>query len=145
MTSTSTTRAGFVAILGAPNAGKSTLLNQMVGEKLSIVTRKAQTTRIRVLGLLTEGDAQIGLAAGKAIAGRRPRDLRRGRRFHGRAPAQGIDGQIAHAVGDEEHEFAGQGGRGRCGRGSGHEGRCLRRPERNFLEKVSLWTLFKNF
>lgn len=55
------TKAGFVAILGAPNAGKSTLLNQILGEKLSIVTHKAQTTRIRVLGLLTEGDTQIGL------------------------------------------------------------------------------------
>ncbi|MFA6279900.1 MAG: GTPase Era [Bdellovibrionales bacterium] len=56
-----TTHAGFVAILGAPNAGKSTLLNQLLGEKLSIVTRKAQTTRIRVLGLMTEGDTQIGM------------------------------------------------------------------------------------
>lgn len=61
MTSKSKTHAGFVAILGAPNAGKSTLLNQILGERLSIVTHKAQTTRIRVLGLLTEGDTQIGL------------------------------------------------------------------------------------
>jgi len=61
MTETGKTRAGFVAILGAPNAGKSTLLNQMLGEKLSIVTRKAQTTRIRVLGLLSEGQTQVGL------------------------------------------------------------------------------------
>ncbi|MDX9690404.1 MAG: GTPase Era [Proteobacteria bacterium] len=57
----SQTKAGFVAILGAPNAGKSTLLNQILGEKLSIVTHKAQTTRMRVLGLYTEGDTQIGL------------------------------------------------------------------------------------
>lgn len=56
-----TTRAGFAAFIGAPNAGKSTLLNQLLGEKLSIVTHKAQTTRIRVLGLLTEKDAQIGM------------------------------------------------------------------------------------
>lgn len=55
------TYAGFVAILGAPNAGKSTLLNQLMGEKVSIVSRKAQTTRTRVLGVLTEGDTQIGL------------------------------------------------------------------------------------
>ncbi len=61
MTDLPPTRAGFVAILGAPNAGKSTLLNRLLGEKLSIVTRKAQTTRIRVLGLLTEGTTQIGL------------------------------------------------------------------------------------
>ncbi|MGE4351657.1 MAG: GTPase Era [Bdellovibrionales bacterium] len=61
MSSSKETRAGFVAILGAPNAGKSTLLNQMLGEKLSIVTHKAQTTRIRVLGLLTRENTQIGL------------------------------------------------------------------------------------
>lgn len=61
MTHTEKKRCGFVAILGAPNAGKSTLLNRLVGEKLSIVTRKAQTTRLRVLGLLTEGATQMGL------------------------------------------------------------------------------------
>lgn len=53
-------RAGFVAILGAPNAGKSTLLNRMVGRKISIVSPKAQTTRMRVLGVMTEGNCQIG-------------------------------------------------------------------------------------
>lgn len=61
MTDAAQQKSGFVAILGAPNAGKSTLLNQVLGEKLSIVTHKAQTTRIRVLGLLTEGETQIGL------------------------------------------------------------------------------------
>ncbi len=58
---TTKTRAGFAAILGAPNAGKSTLLNQLVGEKVSIVSAKAQTTRRRILGVLTEGDVQIAL------------------------------------------------------------------------------------
>jgi GTP-binding protein Era len=53
------THAGFVAILGAPNAGKSTLLNRMIGQKVSIVSPKAQTTRIRTLGILTEGVTQI--------------------------------------------------------------------------------------
>ncbi len=48
----STTRCGFVAIVGAPNAGKSTLLNRLAGAKLSIVSPKAQTTRFRVIGIL---------------------------------------------------------------------------------------------
>jgi GTP-binding protein Era len=53
------TRCGFVAIVGAPNAGKSTLLNRMAGAKLSIVSPKAQTTRFRVLGILRRADTQI--------------------------------------------------------------------------------------
>ncbi|WP_415921413.1 GTPase Era [Tateyamaria sp. SN6-1] len=54
-----TTRAGFVALIGEPNAGKSTLLNRMVGAKVSIVTHKVQTTRARIRGVAMEGDAQI--------------------------------------------------------------------------------------
>ncbi|SHJ47648.1 GTP-binding protein Era [Palleronia salina] len=54
-----TTRAGFVALLGEPNAGKSTLLNRMVGAKVSIVTHKVQTTRARIRGVAMEGDAQL--------------------------------------------------------------------------------------
>ena len=53
------TRCGFVALIGAPNAGKSTLLNQLVGSKVSIVSRKAQTTRGPVRGVALEGEAQI--------------------------------------------------------------------------------------
>jgi GTP-binding protein Era len=53
------TRAGFVALIGEPNVGKSTLLNWMVGAKVSIVTHKVQTTRARIRGVAIEGDAQI--------------------------------------------------------------------------------------
>lgn len=53
------TRCGFAAIVGAPNAGKSTLLNRLTGAKLSIVSPKAQTTRFRVLGILMRGESQI--------------------------------------------------------------------------------------
>ncbi len=52
-------RAGFVALIGEPNAGKSTLLNQMVGAKVSIVTHKVQTTRARIRGVAIEGDTQL--------------------------------------------------------------------------------------
>ena len=54
-----TSRAGFVALIGEPNAGKSTLLNHMVGAKVSIVTHKVQTTRARIRGVALEGDSQI--------------------------------------------------------------------------------------
>ncbi len=53
------TKAGFVALIGAPNAGKSTLLNSLVGSKVSIVSRKVQTTRVLVRGIAIEGPSQI--------------------------------------------------------------------------------------
>ena len=53
------TRCGFVALIGAPNAGKSTLLNALVGSKVSIVSRKVQTTRALIRGIAIEGQAQI--------------------------------------------------------------------------------------
>jgi GTP-binding protein Era len=56
-----TTRCGFACILGLPNAGKSTLVNALVGSKVSIVSRKSQTTRSRVLGILMQDDTQIVL------------------------------------------------------------------------------------
>ncbi|WP_184718973.1 GTPase Era [Caulobacter sp.] len=60
-TTSKNTRAGFAAIIGAPNAGKSTLVNRMVGAKVSIVTQKVQTTRFPVRGVAIAGDAQIVL------------------------------------------------------------------------------------
>src|SRR5690606_2616853 len=53
------TRCGVVAVIGAPNAGKSTLVNALVGQKVAITSAKAQTTRARLLGIALAGDAQI--------------------------------------------------------------------------------------
>jgi GTP-binding protein Era len=54
-----TTRCGLVAVVGAPNAGKSTLVNAIVGQKVAIVSAKAQTTRTRIMGIAIHGEAQI--------------------------------------------------------------------------------------
>ena len=66
-------KAGFVSIIGKPNVGKSTLMNQLVGEKLSIITSKAQTTRHRIMGILSGDDFQVvysdGIVAQAAGAG----------------------------------------------------------------------------
>lgn len=53
------TKCGFVAVIGAPNAGKSTLMNRLVGAKVSIVTHKVQTTRIRIMGIATRDESQL--------------------------------------------------------------------------------------
>ncbi|MCA0910955.1 GTPase Era [Qipengyuania gaetbuli] len=59
MSDTPTTRCGVVAVLGAPNAGKSTLVNQLVGQKVAITSAKAQTTRARMMGIALQGDTQM--------------------------------------------------------------------------------------
>src|SRR5215475_10397467 len=53
------TRCGFIAVIGAPNAGKSTLVNALVGAKVAIVSRKVQTTRTTLRGIATEGASQL--------------------------------------------------------------------------------------
>lgn len=70
-----TRRCGHVAVIGAPNAGKSTLVNSLVGQKVAIVSPKAQTTRTRMLGVAIEGDTQIILVDTPGIfAGQRRLD-----------------------------------------------------------------------
>ena len=70
-------RCGFIALIGAPNAGKSTLINALVGSKVAIVTPKVQTTRTLLRGIAMEGSAQLVLHrhAGdfRAAAAARPR------------------------------------------------------------------------
>ena len=84
---------GSVAIVGAPNAGKSTLVNALVGQKVAIVSAKVQTTRTRLIGIATEGAAQLLLRHGTQD---QP-DHHRGNRI-------AMDPhQIAHHTKDDQH------------------------------------------
>lgn len=103
MTDSATTKAGFAAVIGAPNAGKSTLVNRLVGTKVSIVTQKVQTTRFPVKGVVMAGQTQIILVDTPGIfTPRRRLDRAMVRAAH--AEAEGADA-VVHLV-DVQGEIA---------------------------------------
>lgn len=88
---TQTTHAGMVAIAGRPNVGKSTLVNALVGEKVSIVTPKPQTTRHRIIGLITENNVQMALVDTPGMHGKKTSALNRVMNETAVASLAGID------------------------------------------------------
>src|SRR5688572_431582 len=84
-------RAGTIAVVGRPNTGKSTLINKLVGAKVSIVSPKAQTTRHRLLGIATFEDGQLLLVDTPGIHGKQPRAMNRYMNRAARGAVEGVD------------------------------------------------------
>jgi GTP-binding protein Era len=84
-------RCGYVAIIGKPNVGKSTLLNHLLGRKLSITSRKPQTTRHRILGVKTLGDTQILYVDTPGLHKKMPRQINRYMNRVARAALHDVD------------------------------------------------------
>src|SRR5688572_5400705 len=87
-------RAGTIAVVGRPNTGKSTLINKLVGAKVSIVSPKAQTTRHRLLGIATFEDGQLLLVDTPGIHGRQPRAMNRYMNRAARGAVEGVDAAV---------------------------------------------------
>lgn len=113
-----TRRCGLVALAGSPNAGKSSLLNAMVGAQVSIVTRKAQTTRFAVRGVCTEGEAQAVFVDAPGFAAKAHRPLEMGMRREALASLEGCD--VAVAVQDAARARPLSTDRAVCERIAGH-------------------------
>jgi GTP-binding protein Era len=97
------TRAGFVTVVGRPNAGKSTLLNRLIGQKLSIVSPKPQSTRDRVVGILTRDDTQMVLLDTPGLLDPEY-DLQRAMRAVSRAAIEDAD-VILYLIDATEHKY----------------------------------------
>lgn len=104
-------RAGFVAVIGAPNVGKSTLVNRLVGRKVSIATRKAQTTRFPVRGVAVVGETQLVLVDTPGIFAPR-RSLDRAMVRSAWSGAQDADA-VVHLLDARAHARMAAGGAGR--------------------------------
>jgi GTP-binding protein Era len=101
---TAATRCGYVALVGRPNVGKSTLLNHLLGQKLSITSRKPQTTRHQVLGIKTSDDTQILFVDTPGMHGGEQRALNRYMNRAAGAALAGVDVVVMVVDRDEWHE-----------------------------------------